>query len=117
MEHWADDNIPVAGKTFREFVKKLYQRNELVDGKFQLSGEPVTLDKITCPLLLLVADHDDLVPPKSKLAIEQRASSQHIQTMSTDAGHIGLAVSSRAHRQLWPNVAMCIADRSTLSQK
>ena len=30
LERWLNDNIPVAGETFREFVKNLYQRNELV---------------------------------------------------------------------------------------
>ena len=33
LEHWVNDNIPVAGETFREFVKNLYQRNELVQGR------------------------------------------------------------------------------------
>ena len=37
MEKWTNDNIPVAGETFREFVKKLYQRNELVKGEFRLA--------------------------------------------------------------------------------
>ncbi|WP_052031945.1 class III poly(R)-hydroxyalkanoic acid synthase subunit PhaC [Novipirellula maiorica] len=113
MEHWANDNIPIAGETFREFVKKLYQRNELVKGEFRLNGKPVQLSKITCPLLMLVADRDDLVPPSSTLAIEQYVGSNDVQAMSIDAGHIGLAVGSRSHRQLWPNVAMWIADRST----
>jgi polyhydroxyalkanoate synthase len=34
LERWLNDNIPVAGATFREFVGKLYQRNELVRGEF-----------------------------------------------------------------------------------
>ncbi len=52
MEKWTNDNIPVAGETFREFVKKLYQRNELVKGEFRLGvgEEPVQLKRITCPL-------------------------------------------------------------------
>ena len=36
MEHWVNDNIPVAGETFRTFVKNLYQQNELVRGEFRL---------------------------------------------------------------------------------
>ena len=66
MEKWTNDNIPVAGETFREFVKKLYQRNELVKGEFRLSpeeDEPVQLRRITCPLMLLTAKSDHLVPP------------------------------------------------------
>ena len=40
MEHWVNDNIPVAGETFREFVKNLYQSNELVRGEFRLGDQP-----------------------------------------------------------------------------
>ncbi|HEX3656116.1 MAG TPA: class III poly(R)-hydroxyalkanoic acid synthase subunit PhaC [Pirellulales bacterium] len=114
MEHWANDNIPIAGETFREFVKMLYQRNELIKGEFRLDGEPVKLENITCPLLTLVADHDDLVPPSSTLALHKYVGSKDVKSMSIDAGHIGLAVSSKAHRQLWPKAAMWIADRSTI---
>ena len=38
LERWLNDNIPVAGETFREFVNKLYQRNELVRGELRLGG-------------------------------------------------------------------------------
>ena len=113
MERWANDNIPVAGETFREFVKHLYQQNQLVMGEFQLNDRPVKLQNITCPLLTLVAEQDHLVPPNSTLAIRHYVSSKFFQSMSINAGHIGLAVSSKAHSQLWPDAAMWIADHST----
>ncbi len=70
VERWANDSIPVAGETFREYVKLLYQQNRLVKGELSLGGVPVRLEAITCPLLLLVAEQDHLVPPSSTLAIE-----------------------------------------------
>jgi polyhydroxyalkanoate synthase len=60
-----------------------------------------------------VADHDHLVPPNSTMAIKHYVSSKFIHNMSINAGHIGLAVSSKAHSQLWPDAAMWIADHST----
>jgi polyhydroxyalkanoate synthase len=113
MERWGNDNIPVAGETFREFVKYLYQRNQLVNGEFELRDKPVKLEAINCPLLTLTAEHDHLVPPCSTLAIEDHVSSKFVHHMSINAGHIGLAVSSKAHAQLWPDAAMWIADHST----
>ncbi|HEY3476927.1 MAG TPA: class III poly(R)-hydroxyalkanoic acid synthase subunit PhaC [Anaerolineales bacterium] len=113
MERWSNDNIPVAGETFREFVRHLYQQNELVKGEFRLGDIPVTLENITCPLLTLVAEQDHLVPPSSTLAIKDYVSSKFVKHMSINAGHIGLAVSSKAHAQLWPDAAMWIADHST----
>jgi polyhydroxyalkanoate synthase len=113
MERWASDSIPVAGETFREYVKKLYQQNLLVKGEMTLGDRAVKLDAITCPLLLLVAEHDHLVPPSSTLVLEKQVSSKNVESMSINAGHIGLAVSTKAHRQLWPNAANWIADHST----
>ena len=113
MERWANDNIPVAGETFREFVKHLYQQNQLVLGEFKLKDTPIKLQNITCPLLTLVAEQDHLVPPNSTLAIRHHVSSKFFHSMSINAGHIGLAVSSKAHSQLWPDAAMWIADHST----
>lgn len=113
MERWANDNIPVAGETFREFVKHLYQQNQLVMGEFQLNDTPVKLQNITCPILTLVAEQDHLVPPNATLAIKHYVSSKFVHHMSINAGHIGLAVSSKAHKQLWPDAAMWIADHST----
>lgn len=113
MERWVNDNIPVAGETFREFVKQLYQRNQLVRGEFRLRDMPVKLEHIACPLLTLVAEQDHLVPANSTLAIKDYVSSKFVRHMSINAGHIGLAVSSKAHSQLWPDAAMWIADHST----
>ena len=63
MERWVNDNIPIAGETFREFVKKLYQGNQLVRGELRLGERLVDLGRITCPLLLLTAKNDHLVDP------------------------------------------------------
>lgn len=115
MERWGADDVPVAGETFREFVKCLYQRNELVRGELRLGGRPVKLENIVCPLLLLTASLDHLVPPASTLGIVPHVRSTEITTMSVRAGHVGLAVSSKAHRELWPAVRDWIADRSTKS--
>jgi polyhydroxyalkanoate synthase len=84
-----------------------------VKGEFRLRDTPVKLENITCPLLTLVAEQDHLVPPNSTLAIRHLVSSKFVQHMSIKAGHIGLAVSSKAHSRLWPDAAMWMADHST----
>ena len=40
LESWVNDNIPVAGEAFREFVKSLYQRNLLVKGELVARRAP-----------------------------------------------------------------------------
>jgi polyhydroxyalkanoate synthase len=113
MERWANDSIPVAGETFREFVKMLYQRNMLVKGKMHLNEVPIKLAQITCPILLLTAEFDHLVPPSSSRALRDCVNSEEVTEMMINAGHIGLAVSSKAHRHLWRDAAVWIDDHST----
>jgi polyhydroxyalkanoate synthase len=109
MERWLNDNIPMAGETFRDFVKKLYQRNELVRGELVLGGRLVSLARIDCPLLLLTAKHDHLVAPGSTLSIRGHVSSRNVREMMIDAGHVGLVVSGKAHQTLWPEATRWLA--------
>lgn len=109
MERWVNDNIPVAGETFREFVKKLYQEDELVRGRLELGGRRVDLGRIDCPLLLLTANNDHLVAPASTLAIRDHVASRNVHEIAIDAGHVGLVVSGKAHKTLWPEAARWLA--------
>jgi len=113
MERWINDNIPVAGETFRAFVKKLYQADELVRGELLLGGARLDLLHITCPLLLLTAAKDHLVAPPSTEGIRPHVGSTDVASMSVDAGHVGLVVSGRAQKQLWPAATAWLAARST----
>jgi polyhydroxyalkanoate synthase len=113
MEKWTSDNIPVAGETFREFVKRFYQGNDLVAGRYRLGDEPVDLRRITCPVLLLTATGDHLVPPVQTEGLLPHIGSTDTKAMRLGAGHIGLAVSSKAHKQFWPEATQWLADRST----
>lgn len=115
MERWVNDNVPVAGETFRTFVKNLFQANELVRGQFRINGGYADLSRIDCPLLLLTATKDHLVPPLSTEGIRPHVRSQDIKSMMIDAGHVGLVVGSRAHKAFWPEATQWLADRSTLA--
>jgi len=112
METWLNDNIPVAGETFRQFVKYCFQQNQLIQGKLHIDTQRVDLRRITCPVLNLVAQHDHLVPPSQSLSFNDAVAARDRKSINFPAGHIGMAVSSRAHRELWPQVCDWLAERS-----
>jgi len=113
MERWINDNIPVAGATFREFVKNLYQGNELVRGELRVGDRLVDLGRITCPLLLLTAKNDHLVDPPATEGIRPHVRSRDVKSMMIDAGHVGLVVGAKAQKTFWPQATRLLADRST----
>lgn len=113
LERWLNDNIPVAGETFRQFVKDLFQHNRLVRGEIVLDGRRVDLSRITCPLLLLTASSDHLVAPEATEGIRPHVGSRVVLSLSSRAGHVGLVVGGGAHEKVWPQVTRWAAERST----
>ena len=112
METWLNDNIPIPGEVFREFVKYLYQQNLLVKNQLPIGRHLVNLKKITCPILNLMATKDDLVPCAQSEPFNDLVGSSDRKTIKIPAGHIGLAMGSRAQRELWPEACRWLAERS-----
>jgi polyhydroxyalkanoate synthase subunit PhaC len=112
METWLNDNIPVAGEMFREFVKYCMQENRLIEGRLRVGERMVDLRQISCPILNLVAEHDHLVPCGLSLPFNDAVGSRDRKSIRFPAGHIGMAVGSRANRDLWPQAADWLAERS-----
>jgi poly(3-hydroxyalkanoate) synthetase len=52
------------------------------------------------------------VPPSQTTGIIPHVGSTDIETRALEAGHVGLAVSTRAHQQYWPAATEWIAARS-----
>ncbi len=112
LEYWLNDNIPLSGQVYKQFVEDCFHENLLVQNKLYLNQHPVNLNEIRCPVLSIVAEHDHLVPPSSSLAIESVIASKDHQVICFPSGHIGLSVSSKAMKQLWPQVSDWLAERS-----
>lgn len=112
MEKWINDGVPVAGETYREFIKKGYQENQLIKNQWQIDGRKVDLKNITMPTLSIIAKFDHLVPPQSTMTFNDYIGAKDKERLIAPVGHIGLSVSSKAHRDLWPKVAEWLGERS-----
>ena len=112
METWLNDNISVPGEVYREFVKHLYQQNLLVKNELPVGKHTVDLRKITCPVLNIMAQNDDLVPCTQSAPFNDLVSSKDRKSIILPAGHIGLAVGSKAQQEVWPNACDWLAQRN-----
>ena len=102
-ETWLNDNIAVPGEVYRQFVKYLYQQNLLVQNRMAVGKHIVNLKNITCPVLNLMADKDDLVPCSQGTPFNDLVGSADRKTLLLrGSGHIGLAIGSRAQQEIWP---------------
>lgn len=117
VERWGNDEIPVAGETFREFVKEIFQNDKLVRNQMRLNGQRIDLKEITMPTLTLIGQHDHLVPPPATLPFHDVISSSDKELIVFPSGHIGISISKKAHAELWPKIGAWLTRRSTSSDK
>lgn len=111
-ETWLNDNIPVPGEIYREFVKYLYQQNLLTQNRMRVGQDVVNLQSITCPVLNIMADHDDLVPCSQGLPFNDLVGSKDRKTMMLKgSGHIGLAIGGKAQHEIWPHACDWLRER------
>lgn len=112
-ETWLNDNIPVPGEIYRQFVKYLYQKNLLTQNRMPVGKHIVNLQNITCPVLNIMADKDDLVPCSQGLPFTELVGSKDRKTLLLKgSGHVGLAIGGRAQKEIWPQAVEWLAHRN-----
>ncbi|MBW2455958.1 MAG: alpha/beta fold hydrolase [Deltaproteobacteria bacterium] len=105
LETWGNDNVSFPGACYERYVEELYRGNALVKGTFTLSGRPVRLENITCPVLAVTFQHDSIVPAGSATPLMELVSSKDKQNIHLHGGHVGAVVSRKASDRLWPQLA------------
>ncbi len=111
FEHWMRSDVPLAGQLYREMHQLIFKRNALKRGELIIGDELIDLARITCPLLNVVADEDDVVHPRSSLGLLDHVGSEDKSNMTFPTGHLGSVVSAGAIRKLWPQVGNWLAER------
>ena len=102
--------MPLAGQVYREMYQLMFKRNALKKGELTVGDEFVDLRRITCPLLNIVAEHDDVVHPRSSLGLLDHVGSEDKRNITFPTGHIGAVVSAGAIGKLWPQVGHWLAE-------
>ncbi len=105
LETWASDNIPFPAAAYVRYIKDLYQENQLVTGKHWVQGSRVDLKKITCPVLTVAAERDNICPVGAASAFNDLVGSVSKELFVVPGGHVGAVVGSRAPKVLYPMLA------------
>lgn len=104
MEKWIFDSPGQAGATIKEFISEMYQKNALVEGTFELAGKKVDLKNVTCPVLVILGQSDNQVPPNATRPIVDVIGSKDKELCEFKTGHIGIFVSGRSQREVAPKI-------------
>ncbi|MDA0675137.1 MAG: alpha/beta hydrolase [Proteobacteria bacterium] len=98
LEDWLNDGVPLAGPVARQSLIGWYADNEPGRGAWTVGDKRVTPERIAQPALVVVPEHDRIVPPESALPLGRALP--NARTLSLAAGHIGMVVGGRAREIL-----------------
>ena len=97
--------IAWSGPAVSELLKQFIAHNRMMSGGFAINGQMVTLNDITCPVLAVVGEVDDIGQPASVRGIRRAAPGADVYETMIRTGHFGLVVGSKAAQVTWPTVA------------
>ena len=112
MAKWVADNPPFPGRAYHQWITWMYKENRLVGGRMQLRGERVDLGRIEQSLLVITAGADHIAPRTGTLPLLDMVGSQDVTHLDRPGGHIGLMAGSKARKEIWPDIAEWLAERS-----
>jgi polyhydroxyalkanoate synthase len=116
MSRWAWDHIPLPAAAFRQMIDEYVRGNALTNGTARVSGRPVHLDRINVPLLHVVAEMDDFVPPACSDTLLDLIGSQHIEQARVPAGHAGLIVGRQGAKVSIPTIIDWLGRHSSAAE-
>lgn len=112
-EGWVAWSGPAIVELLRQFVV----HNRMITGGFVIGDRLVTLADITCPIMAVVGEVDDIGQPAAVRGVGKAAPHAEVYEFPIRAGHFGLVVGSTANRVTWPAVVEWIRWRGGESQQ
>ncbi len=109
MEKWIADRPDHPGEAARQWLKELYQQNQLVRSEWHLDGRRVDLRAIRMPVLNVFAKDDHIIPPATSRALGPAIGGDDYAELALPGGHVGVFVGGRSQSLFAPGVAAFLA--------
>ncbi|MFN4282904.1 MAG: alpha/beta fold hydrolase [Alphaproteobacteria bacterium] len=103
LEDWVNDGVPLAAKVAAECLVGWYGQNAPARGAWRVAGETVTPERWRKPALLLMPQHDKIVPPACSAALAEAMPGA--TAMQVASGHVAMIVGRQAEAQSWRPLA------------
>jgi polyhydroxyalkanoate synthase len=112
MAKWVADNPPFPGRAWAQWIRIMYRDDALARGRVRLRDRRVDLARIHQHLLVVTAADDHIAPRAGTMPIFDLVSSEDVTHFDRPGGHIGLMAGSAAAKEIWPDFADWLAERS-----
>jgi polyhydroxyalkanoate synthase len=90
MKAWNGDATRLPARMHSEYLRRLYQHNELAEGAYRVDGEPVRLTDIDVPLFVVATERDHVSPWESVYKIHQLMRAPVTFALSSGGHNVGI---------------------------
>lgn len=112
MAKWVADNPNFPGRAWAQWIQMMYRNGDFVSGRARLRGQRIDLGRIEQNLLVVTAGADHIAPRDGTMPIFKLVSSEDVTHIDRPGGHIGLIAGSAARKEIWPEMADWLRERS-----
>lgn len=112
---WNSDGTRMPAAMHSEYLRKLYQNNDLAEGKFEFEGKHVSINDITIPAFIVGTSTDHVAPWKSVYKIDQQLGSEEVSFLLTSGGHNAGIICGPSHPRRKHQLFTRHADDASLS--
>lgn len=105
MANWVRDHVNFPGVAFKQFVKDFLMDNGFINGSARTGSKRVDLSRIEIPILSVVAERDDLIPPPVSFPLRGLVDEELYEEVVLPAGHVGLVLGGTAKKITIPSIA------------
>jgi polyhydroxyalkanoate synthase len=112
MAKWVADNPPFPGRAWAQWIHWMYQDDALAEGRIRLCGRRIDLHRVDQNILVVTAGADHIAPRPGTTPIFGLVASEDVTHLDRPGGHIGLIAGSAARKEIWPELAAWLAERS-----
>ena len=103
LEEWINDGVDVSYRVMAECLDAWYGQNSIGQNHWTIGKRVIDARRIEKPALIVIPDHDRIVPPESAAAIARHIGRATI--LNANTGHIGIMAGNYGRTQIWPEMA------------